>query len=79
MNRETHEMKCDGIGKFLKDYRPKYSKLEVIEANGYFGTPIGIFTEKKAKKKYGDWIIASIMDFNDTKTTSVILNRKYVA
>lgn len=79
MSSGTHELKLYGTGKLLKDYKPKYSMIEVIEGNEYFGMPIGIFTEKKAKEKYGDWIITSVMDFNDTKTTSIILKRGYLA
>lgn len=79
MSGGTHELKLDGVGKLLKDYKPKYSMIELIKENGYFGMPIGLLSEEKAKKKYGNWIITSVMDFNDTKTTSIILKRGYLA
>lgn len=76
MSSGTHELKLDGVGKLLKDYKPKYSMIEVVlNENEYFGIPIGLLAEKIAKEKYGNWIITSVMDFNDTKTTSIILKR----
>lgn len=76
MNNEMHEMKTDGVGKFVKEYNPKYPVLEIIIGDLEYGMPIGIFSQKKAVKKFGNYKILSIMDFNDTKSTSLILEGK---
>lgn len=67
----------------LKDYKPKYHKLELmVNRWGEYLTPIQMLTMtlqikpipyKEACKKYGDYEIASIKNFEDTHTTSIIL------
>lgn len=73
-----HEAKTDGIGKLVKDYSPKYPLLEIIisDSECSYIYKMEKCNKKKALKKYGDYKILSIMDFNDTKSTSLILKRK---
>lgn len=57
---------------------PKYKTIELIESREIFpfGMPIGLFKFEKVKKDYGDRKITSVMDFNDTHTTSIIIEKK---
>lgn len=59
----------------VKDFNPKYKTIELIESREIFpfGKPIGLFKFKKVKKDYGDRKIVSVMDFNDTHTTSIAI------
>lgn len=59
----------------VKDFNPKYKTIELIESREIFpfGKPIGLFPFKKVKKDYGDRKIVSVMDFNDTHTTSIAI------
>lgn len=59
----------------VKDFNPKYKTIELIESREIFpfGKPIGLFKFEKVKKDYGDRKIVSVMDFNDTHTTSIAI------
>jgi hypothetical protein len=59
----------------VKDFNPKYKTIELIESREIFpfGMPIGLFKFEKVKKYYGDRKIVSVMDFNDTHTTSIVI------
>lgn len=59
----------------VKNYNPKYKTIELIESREIFpfGMPIGLFKFEKVKKDYGDRKIVSVMDFNDTHTTSIVI------
>jgi hypothetical protein len=62
----------------VKDFNPKYKTIELIESREIFpfGKPIGLFKFEKVKKDYGDRKIVSVMDFNDTHTTSICIEQK---
>lgn len=59
----------------VKDFNPKCKTIELIESREIFpfGKPIGLFKFEKVKKDYGDRKIVSVMDFNDTHTTSIVI------
>ena len=59
----------------VKNFKPKYKTIELIESREIFpfGKPIGLFKFEKVKKDYGDRKIVSVMDFNDTHTTSIAI------
>lgn len=59
----------------VKDFNPKYKTIELIESREIFPfvKPIGLFKFEKVKKDYGDRKIVSVMDFNDTHTTSIAM------
>lgn len=59
----------------VKDFNPKYKTIELIESREIFpfGKPIGLFKFEKVKKDYEDRKIVSVMDFNDTHTTSIAI------
>lgn len=74
----THEL-LDGVkGTLVKDFNPKYKTIELLEGKDIFSfaKPIGLFKFKKVKKDYGDRKILSVMDFNDTHTTSIAIEVK---
>lgn len=75
----SHEL-VDGVkGILVKDFNPKYKTIELLESKEMFpfgifvSKPIGLFKFKKVKKAYGDRKIISVMDFNDTHTTSIAI------
>lgn len=53
----------------------KYKMYEVIESDksGYRFRIIGLMREKDFNEKYGDRKILSIKNYDDTKTTSIII------
>ncbi len=59
----------------VKDLKPKYKVIELISPKNEFpyARIIGKFYFKDVKKKYGDKEVVSIMDFNDTRTTSIAI------
>lgn len=59
----------------VKDLNPKYKVIELISAIDVFpyARVIGEFYFKDVKKKYGDKEVVSIMNFNDTRTTSIAI------
>lgn len=74
----THVL-LDGVkGILVKDFNPKYNTIELLESEETlsFAKPIGLFKFKKVKKDYGDRKICSVMDFNDTHTTSIAIEVK---
>lgn len=74
----SHEL-LDGVkGMLVKDFNPKYKTIELIEVKDIFSfaKPIGLFKFKKVKKDYGERKILSVMDFNDTHTTSIAIEVK---
>lgn len=75
----THDLLADVKGILVKDFKPKYKTVELLECKemipfGIFASkPVGLFKFKKVKKDYGDRKILSVMDFNDTHTTSIAI------
>lgn len=55
----------------FKDLITKYEKLEIISPNEIILTKYD-----KVYKKYKDYEVLSIKDYDDTKTTSVILKEE---
>ena len=74
----THDLLAGVKGILVKDFIPKYSTIELIESKDTypFAKPVGLLPFKKVKKDYGDRKILSAMDFNDTHTTSIIIEQK---
>lgn len=71
----THDLLADVKGVLVKDFTPKYNTIELCEYKETFpfANPVGLFPFKKVKKDYGNRKILSVMDFNDTHTTSIII------
>lgn len=71
----SHKLQNGVEGILVEDFNPKYKTIELIESKETFpfGKPIGLFPFKKVKKDYGDRKIFSVMDFNDTHTTSIVI------
>lgn len=71
----THDLLAGVKGILVKDFTPKYSMIELIESKDTypFAKPVGLFKFKKVKKDYGNRKILSVMDFNDTHTTSIAI------
>ena len=71
----THDLLAGVKGILVKDFTPKYSMIELIESKETypFAKPVGLLPFKKVKKDYGDRKILSVMDFNDTHTTSIAI------
>lgn len=74
----THDLLADVKGILVKDFTPKYSTIELIESKETypFAKPVGLLTFKKVKKDYGKRKIISVMDFNDTHTTSIAIEMR---
>ena len=74
----SHKMLNGVKGILVKDFNPKCKTIELIESREIFpfGMPIGLFKFEKVKKYYGDRKINSVMDFNDTHTTSISIEQK---
>ena len=74
----THDLLAGVKGVLVKDFTPKYSTIELIESKDTypFAKPVGLLPFKNVKKDYGDRKILSAMDFNDTHTTSIIIEQK---
>ncbi len=74
----SHKLLNGVEGTLVKDFNPKYKTIELIESREIFpfGMPIGLFKFEKVKKYYGDRKITSVMDFNDTHTTSISIEQK---
>ena len=71
----SHDLLADVKGVLVKDFTPKYSTIELIESKDTypFAKPVGLLPFKKVKKEYGNRKIISVMDFNDTHTTSIAI------
>lgn len=74
----SHKLLNGAEGTLVKDFNPKCKTIELIESREIFpfGMPIGLFKFEKVKKYYGDRKILSVMDFNDTHTTSICIEQK---
>lgn len=74
----SHKLLNGVEGTLVKDFNPKYKTIELIESKETFpfGKPIGLFRFEEVKKYYGDRKITSVMDFNDTYTTSICIEQK---
>lgn len=71
----SHDLLANVKGILVKDFIPKYSTIELIESKETypFAKPVGFLPFKKVKKDYGNRKILSVMDFNDTHTTSIAI------
>ena len=74
----THDLLAGVKGVLVKDFTPKYSTIELIESKDTypFANPVGLLPFKKVKKDYGNRKILSVMDFNDTHTTSIAIEMR---
>lgn len=74
----THDLLAGVKGILVKDFTPKYSTIELIESKDTypFAKPVGLLPFKKVKKDYGNRKILSVMDFNDTHTTSIAIEMR---
>ena len=74
----THDFLVGVKGILVKDFTPKYSTIELIESKETypFAKPVGLLPFKKVKKDYGNRKILSVMDFNDTHTTSIAIEMR---
>ena len=74
----SHDLLADVKGILVKDFIPKYSTIELIESKDTypFAKPVGLFKFEKVKKDYGNRKILSVMDFNDTHTTSIAIEMR---
>ena len=74
----THDLLADVKGILVKDFTPKYSTIELIESKDTypFAKPVGLLPFKNVKKDYGNRKILSVMDFNDTHTTSIAIEMR---
>ena len=75
MIKGTHELIEVEELTLVKDLSPKYKVIELISLIDVFpyARAIGKFYFKDVKKKYGDKEVVSIMNFNDTRTTSIAI------
>ena len=79
----THDLLAGVKGILVKDFTPKYRTIELIESKDTYPfakpvgllpfKPVGLLPFKKVKKDYGNRKIISVMDFNDTHTTSIAI------
>ena len=74
----SHDLLAGVKGILVKDFTPKYSTIELIESKETysFAKPVGLLPFKKVKKDYGNRKILSVMDFNDTHTTSIAIEMR---
>lgn len=82
----THYLLADVKGVLVKDFTPKYSMIELIESKDTYTfaktvgllpfKPVGLLPFKNVKKYYGNRKIISVMDFNDTHTTSIAIEMR---
>lgn len=56
----------------LRMYKPKYETLEIIIPEE---RKVGLMIRKDAVDRYGDYMIVSKKDYDDTKSTSLILKK----
>lgn len=75
----SHDLLNGVKGILVKDFKPKYKTVELLECKEMFpfgifaSKPVGLFPFKKVRKDYGNRKILSVMDFNDTHTTSIAI------
>lgn len=60
----------------LKDYKPKYKMIELIENQDEFPFIKNMFLINiaNAQKQFGDREVLSVKDYDDTRTTSIIMS-----
>ena len=60
----------------VKDFNPKYDKIEflIIESESYL-QDFGIANLQTIKKEFGEYYVYSYKDFDDTKSTSVMIGK----
>ena len=56
----------------LRMFKPKYDTLEIIIPEE---RKVGLLSRKEATKRYGDYLIVSKKDYDDTRSTSLILKK----
>ena len=56
----------------LRMYKPKYETLEIIIPEE---RKVGLMSQKEAVNRYGDYLIVSKKDYDDTRSTSLILKK----
>lgn len=74
-------LKTKLVNKPLYMFRPKYNNLEVLfsdDKTGYMYIIPGIVKYDDLIREFGDYIVLSIHNYEDTKTTSVILKDKRI-
>lgn len=70
-----HDLLANVKGVLVKDFTPKYNTIELCELKETypFSHIVGLLPFKKAKKYFGNRKILSVMDFNDTHITLIII------
>ena len=68
----------------VKDYKPKYKVIEFIDDSDHKSLFEIMFSTKLMKwndvvKRYGDYTVRSVRDYDSTRTTSVIVEKKETA
>lgn len=60
----------------VKDFNPKYDEIEflIIESELYMQS-FGIAALQTIKKEFGEYYVYSYKDFDDTKSTSVMIGK----
>lgn len=63
----------------VKDFKPKYENIELIAVDEKKRSIsiIGVLKFDKVKEKYGEHNVESVMNFDSTQSTSMIIN-KYI-
>ena len=64
----------------VKDTITKYKRIELIGSNKH-GTKfkmLGLLSKELADEIYGDYEVLSIRDFDETKSTSIIISESVV-
>ena len=60
----------------VKDFNPKYDEIEfLIIESGLYLQSFGIASLQTIKKKFGEYYVYSYKDFDDTKSTSVMIGK----
>lgn len=61
----------------VKEFNPRYEKIELLRCikNEYI-TFIGIITWELVKHKYGNYKILHVFNYDEVKTTSMIISRE---
>ena len=67
--------KNEDVCEKLKNFKPKYNNIELIidEGNKFF---ITMLTIEKVKQEFPEYEIESVKDYEDTKTTSIIIKEE---
>lgn len=62
--------------KKVKNYKPKYNYIEAITVNDETFRVIGLFRWDTFLKRFGECPIESVHDYDDTKSTSIVVRVK---